>query len=485
MPDVNPVSTIQSSSPFHAVTMQEVHISTNLNDREIYKQGGGMVNGQWMDNYALTSVGLSKLMNAAGIEEVKSVRTDDRQNPYLCAWQFVAKWVQPDSTSLTCSEDYEIDLRDWVKLGDGQEVYSARFAEAVYSERAALVQKEFSSQLSSLKGEAKAAKTDQLFISLPQDKQAELTELAEAKALRSLVQVRKFVVQRAQTGAMLRAIRKMLNLKPSYSMQELKEPFRIPRSRYDWERMDAVLGKEVSSEMRQLQALQILGISPESYSKFRQLSPPKAEVHTPEPESVEAVFEEVKAEVVKSEPVTVSPGPSTKPETTTLADDEMDFLGKIVKKTAVIGEAATKDATIKNWIIQNIKGAEWGHEKHYLAHLEDHFGKKSAINLTYEQIWAMYLNKHKGVEYPFQWAGSSNKKAQKKSKSADPLTKKIETLQLSDVYARMRSKLGMGDAETDEKAAKVMAQVVDMVEKGIVAVSEVDDLMKFAKDALA
>lgn len=166
------------------------------------------------------------------------------------------------------------------------------------------------------------------------------------------------------------------------------------------------------------------------------------------------------------------------------AEDEMLFRGKIVKKTGTLGSAVNTDADLKAWFKTIVD--KFGAPTHYRNHIKDHFGLESAVNLTYEQAFAMHEHKFKGVEYPFQWAGKKAKVETKaETKSADPLTKKIETLQLSEVYAKMRSELGMGDAETDEKAAKVMTQVVDMVEKGIVAANEVDDLMKYAKDALA
>ena len=468
MPNVTPVSTIQSSSPFHAVTMQEVMISTDLNDREIYKQGGGFVGGKWTDGYALTSVGLSKLMNAAGIEEVRSQRTDDRSDPYLCEWQFVAKWVQPDSTTLTCSENYEFDVRDWVYLGNGHKVYSARFAESVYSERAALMEKEYP-VLRDMKGEAKAAKSDQLFSGLDEEKKREITELAEGKALRSLVQPRKFVVQRAQTGAMLRAIRKMLNLKQSYSLQELKEPFRIPRSRYDWERMDAVLGKQVGSDLRQLQALKLLGIAPEEFQKFRQIAAPQP---LP-PDALEGVFHEAKVEVVDSELPLPEQPVAQKPETTTLAVDEMDFLGKVVKKTDKILDAASQPE-VKNWITKYIVGA-FEAKKHYLNHIKDHFGVESAINLTYEQIWSLYLHKHKGNEYPEQWAGKKKPKVKAPPTGTSDLAKRIDELEMGSFYAYLQNQTGLGNIDTDEKAAQIMSDLCDAVKNGVYTIGKDED----------
>jgi hypothetical protein len=435
-----------------------------------------------VDTYSLTSVALSRLMNAAGIREVRSQRVDERTHPYVCEWQFTAEWVQPDSTSLTYSESYEFDVRDWVDLGKGEQVYSARFAEEVYKERANLVVKEFPSEFpkSLSYGPNRDSKIDKCWLSLSPEKKAELTELAEAKALRALTQMRKFVVQRAQTGAMLRTIRKMLNLKSAYTIAELKEPFRVPRSRFDWERLDGILGKESSGEMRQLTALKLLGISPEEFSNFKQLAAPKTESPV-----VEAEFEDIRAEVVKAEPVTEPAKVSPKPETTTLADDEMDFLGKVVKKTATVD---VTDKTIKDWITKYIRGADWGHEKHYFAHLEDHFDKQSAANLTYEQIWALYLHKHKGVEYPFQWVGKEKnqkkeqKKEQKKQKSADPLTKRIVALGLTEVYERIQKELGIGDAETDEKSATLMGKIVEMVQQGMTSASDGDEIVQFAKD---
>ena len=389
---------------------------------------------------------------------------DDRSHPYVCAWQFVAKWVQPDSTTLTCSEDYEIDLRDKIDIGNGQDVYSARFAESVYSERASLMEKKFP-ELNELKGEAKSSKSDQLFSTLDSENKREIIERAEDKALRSLAQPRKFVVQRAQTGAMLRTIRKMLNLKQSYTLQELKEPFRIPRSRYDWERMDAVLGPQISTELKQLQALKILGISSEEFKSFRQIAAP---VHTPD--ALEGIFEETKVEVKDSELAHPDQVQSPKVEEPVLKDDEMYFLDKIVKKTDKLNSAPLDQVT-KDWIAKNIQGA-FSVDKHYRNHLDDHFHVTSAINLSYEQIWAMYLHKHKGQDYPPQWVGKEKKKPSKKPPTGtSDLAKRIDKLEMASFYAYLQNNTKLGNVDTDPKAAQIMTDLCDSVEKGVYTIA--------------
>ena len=113
--EVTTNSNIVSASPFHVVTYQEVTISTNLDDKEIYKQGGKYVNDSWVDLYALTDLGLSKLANAAGIHG-KPDRIDSRDIPNICAYRFNGEWVQPDSTILSFATDYELDLRDYITI---------------------------------------------------------------------------------------------------------------------------------------------------------------------------------------------------------------------------------------------------------------------------------------------------------------------------------------------------------------------------------
>jgi len=225
--EVTPISNIVSASPFHVVTYQEVLINVHPDAKEVYKQGGKFVDDTWIDLYALSDLGLSKLANAAGIHGIPE-RLDDRSIPNICAYRFNGEWVQPDSTVLSFSTDYELDLRDYITI-NGATVKGARFEQALQAEFELLVEQHFKNELKGgngkfLTGESKKNKLALLRKDLPANELQAFTERAEEKALKFIIQMRVHMVPRSQTGAKERFIRKVLGLKNVYTVAELKNP---------------------------------------------------------------------------------------------------------------------------------------------------------------------------------------------------------------------------------------------------------------------
>ena len=276
---VMPSSAVVSASQFHTVAWVEVQLSSNPKDKDVYKQGSQKKGDTWEDTYAITGVGLSKLMNAAGITEVHSHKTDDGRHPYIVSWQFRGKWVQPDSTEIEYSGDYTCDLRDWITIPsengeEPQKVRGARFERAYLEDRDMLMRKKFPNETKGAYGDALATKVGELLAKMTPEARQEIEETAESFALRRIVASRPFVTQLAQTGAMDRCIRKFLQLKATYTHEELSIPFSVPRSRFDWDRLDAVLGKEHAGELKMAEAMKLLKIDPAMLQQLKQLSAP-------------------------------------------------------------------------------------------------------------------------------------------------------------------------------------------------------------------
>lgn len=286
---------IVSASQFHTVAWVDVQLSPNPKDKDVYRQGSVKVGDQYMDAFALTGVALAKLMNAAGIKEIHSHRTDNGEHPYIVSWQFKGKWVQPDSTEIEYSADYTSDLRDWIVLPDGSRVRGPRFEKAYNEDRDSLVKRKHPTvEWKKLYGEAGEKKVIELLASMPQDEREEIEATAEALALRRIVQSRLFITQLAQTGAMDRVVRKFLQLKPVYTTEELSAPFSVPRSRFDWDRMDSVLGKDQAGQLKMVQAMKLLGIDAGQLAALKQLSAPAPQAEPQvgvivEPEHVQEV----------------------------------------------------------------------------------------------------------------------------------------------------------------------------------------------------
>lgn len=499
--DVTPVVNIQSSSPYHSVSYVDVLISSNPDDREVYRQGSIRVGSNWENTWSLSYVALSKLMNAAGIEEVANRRVDDRSHPFVCAWQFSAKWTQPDSTVLSYSGDYELDLRDDIDIGGGKFVKAARYEKACIDERQSVIEKKFSSEVGSLKGPAAQAKCDQIYAGLSEEQKREIDEIAEAKALRFVVQMRQFIVQRTQTGAMERAIRKMLNLKSQYTTAELKEPFRVPRSRFDWDRVDKVLGTTQTMELRRAQAMSLLGLTAADIYQARQLNAPRQEAYVEVPATQPAPFQFTDDPEEPTTPATdaIFHAAAQVMETTAvevkargengsdddggfdLKQDEMAFRGKVVKKDEVIG-AALQEPETKAWFTQNVVGS-FEAPQHYKNHLKSHFGRESAVNLTYYEIDLLARHQINGAEYPAKYAGKTAEKKEVKPDKKPAKKKAEQSSNIKEFVEKVAEKIAteFGIFDKPDRASDIsdaIRDVVGAVETGVIEKPDSEDGVK-------
>jgi hypothetical protein len=467
--ELTPTTTIESASQFHAVSWAEVQIDTNPKNGEIYKQGSKGYGENKIDYYALSNVALARLMNAAGIEETGSHRTDNREHPHVCAWSFGARYVQPDSTVLTYSADYELDLRDYINV-NGTTFRGARFEKAMADEREDLIYSDNKKEWGNIWGDNLTKKVDVAYASMSEEQKKKYDDLSEAKALRNVVQMRQFIVQRAQTGAMERAIRKMLNLKSAYTLAELKNPFRVPRSRFDWDRLDAAIGKESGKELRQLEAMKLLGIDVSTYQQFKQLNAPAVYVtNIPADKmvgdtvivgpTVDPHADKVEEDrVLPSVPETgenESSGPEDETPKT-IESGKVEFQGQIVGLEETLG-ARVNQEPFKTWFKTNIFD-KLSPRQHYDAHLKVHFGKSSAVNLSYRELIAMDNNLNKGIEYPEEYHPTEKKE---KKPSTGTLSKRLEAANLTSLVA------GMGLDTTDPKVIQVIEDMLLAVEKGV------------------
>ena len=401
--EVTPISNIVSASPFHVVTYQEVQISPNPTEKEIYRQGSARVGDGWADLYALTDLGLSKLANAAGIRGVPE-RIDDRTHPFVCAYRFNGEWVQPDSTILSFATDYELDLRDYINI-NGSTIRGARFEQAVQSEFDLLVEQHFKKELVGLKGEEKKNKITILRGQMSEDDKKALEERAEEKALKFIVQMRVHMVSRAQTGAKERFIRKVLGLKSAYTIAELQKPFRIPRSEFRFDKMVEQLGPELSRPLLEAKAAALLGISAQDLAQYKQLAAPQA-IHPSHPQEELLVESPVANIIVGSIPntatVTISGGETqsmqkaphiVESETVTEMIDIGD--GKMLPHDEKIGTRVANSEKFKKVILGHKHFCDKNGNpvrKHFDAYLLKYFGLNSPVNMTRKMFVAMRNN---------------------------------------------------------------------------------------------
>lgn len=260
MPEVE----MRSASLFHSVSRIPVVIDTDLAHKEIYPQGSVKIGDNWVQTFALTGAGIAKLITAAGIAVQKDgdYRTDDRSHPHICSWHWTGEWRQPDGTLLVLAGDYTSDLRDWINTPDGrirgpqfEKIWAGKMETLMYKVAEAQKKKTPRSK------DERMEFFNELFLSLSEAERKNLEERAERSALQSLIDMRPHVTTKAQTGAMLRAVRKLLQLKATYTMEELKRPFVVYRSSFRFEEMAKALGPEETHRVVLAAAANYLGLS--------------------------------------------------------------------------------------------------------------------------------------------------------------------------------------------------------------------------------
>ncbi|HYL99770.1 MAG TPA: hypothetical protein VEZ90_12505 [Blastocatellia bacterium] len=187
----------------YEVTEHVVFISTNPQDREVYK-GFFCKEGE----VALTKVGLLKILGAMGATLINpadpqskpySFRTDDRRNPLYCSWS-ACLWVRDLTLKwVAFPGSKEIDLRD-------KRVIGGEFIE-MGAERKQLVRQA-----------AKYAAGDARSFTGPRKFERKFEEL--------LGQAQQNIESLAETKAILRALRSVAGIRPAYLIEELnRKPF--------------------------------------------------------------------------------------------------------------------------------------------------------------------------------------------------------------------------------------------------------------------
>ena len=463
--EVTPISNIVSASPFHVVTYQEVLININLDAKEVYKQEGGKyVDDVWIDVFALTDLGLSRLANAAGIHGTPE-RIDDRSNPYVCAYRFNGEWTQPDSTVLSFATDYELDLRDYINV-NGTVVKGARFEQALQAGLDSLIEHHFKNELKGpngkfLTGEFKRNKLALLRKDLDAETLKAFEERAEEKALKSIIQMRVHMISRAQTGAKERFIRKVLGLKNAYSLAELKNPFRIPRSEFRFDKMIEQLGPEMAKPLLELKAASLLNIAPEALAQYKQLAAPQA-IHPSHPQEeslVESLVGHVIVADLNTETVAIpsgetQPAPKAPPivesETVTEMIDIGD--GKMLPHDEKIGTRVANSEKFKKVILGHKQFCDKNGNpvrKHFDAYLLKYFGLNSPVNMTWEMFVAMRNNLDGKGDDPKYYRPEEKKESEKlEAKPFDVRIKDVGLTTLANSWRKDYSQI-VG-AETPE-----------------------------------
>lgn len=190
---LTPAITTEGLTPLHAVTVEQLELSPDPKQGDVYPHDKGKM--------IIHKQGLEKLSNLAGIEMIKTVRTDagnDRQYISYQAGGFIRK---ADGSVVMCVKTYGMDF----------EVIEEEVLEG-YQERMAKWKKDKSA--------------NQWPNNLDERQRLEWIEDKSRKEVRRR---RKYKDQLCESGAQARVKRDLLGLKTFYSPDELKKPFVVVR----------------------------------------------------------------------------------------------------------------------------------------------------------------------------------------------------------------------------------------------------------------
>jgi len=243
---------IVSRSPVHVISQNDVWINTDPAAGEVYEIERRKINSRWVPVYALSKLALDKLLVAAGIKQKESVVEELRPNVWKA--KFVGEWEQPDGTQI------ELEATKVIDLTIGGPRYTERY------------QKEVDNLLSKYAADRGINRRqdetrDQWFGRVryhlhKQDPDIldEIDFIAAEVAKRTTQKAAQFGAELAETGAINRAIRTLLQI-GTYTKEYLdNNPITVYRSQIDWEAARNLLGEEYTKSVIAGMVQQNLGV---------------------------------------------------------------------------------------------------------------------------------------------------------------------------------------------------------------------------------
>jgi len=194
-----PSDSLNNVPPMHKVTVERVRLSPDPIDKDIYVQQGNADDPPEKKRYAVTKEGLLKLSSCAGVQwdYDHSCRIDRQDSGQYIAWRMVGAVQRLDGSWLPLQGAYDLDF-DVIE----EQILDQKRSAVRYWANA-----KWWKEMNSDQKEAYILK----------------------KTREDLLMFKRHKVARCETGAMLRAIRGLLNVKGTYSHAELQKPFVIAR----------------------------------------------------------------------------------------------------------------------------------------------------------------------------------------------------------------------------------------------------------------
>jgi hypothetical protein len=205
-----PSDKLLSISPIHTLTPEVVLIDSDPTNGEVFQAHGSSAD-KFHDAFVIAKRGLEKIAWAAGIQfhPKYTRRTDDGRNPRRVEFQAVGSIQKPDGSWYSISRSKEVDL----------DALSGDIKRALEDEARTL----------GLVAEREGTKRRLVFGT------EECASEISLRLEREVLSLRKNMVAMADSGAYSRVVRSLLNIRPTYTYEELQRPFVVPAVALDVE----------------------------------------------------------------------------------------------------------------------------------------------------------------------------------------------------------------------------------------------------------
>ncbi len=240
-----PVSTDIQVNPFYKMSVMEVKADTSENSGDIFKVGGMYIgdgnNRSWVDVYSPGKPLLMKLAAAAGIQ----FDPNNTYGTYISKNCYKAKAYgamrMPDGSGKTHVDEKVINL------DDEEDRFRLEFMDK--SLQGITDEKQAKEAEKLFKGNwidsvNKYGKPCKAYVIADIDRE----KYIDRGILVNMTQLRKTFAEKAMTGAILRVIRALIGMKGTYTLEELKKPFAIPRVTFSPDYNDPIVRREMMAQ---------------------------------------------------------------------------------------------------------------------------------------------------------------------------------------------------------------------------------------------
>ena len=213
---------VDSPNPFYSLSAVSVTVDRTFAHHEIYKVGSEKRGREFVDLYALAKPALERMAAAAGISIVAPSSYTRMLDEDRVIGHVEAALLTPDGSPRLMANEKVIDMKVARKMMYTQKKGALKYGLA--GSEAFNVSKLYAGKWKEVQSK-QTQKTQNRFFIDKKDEEAYLTSAVDT----AMLQLWKDAPQKAWTGAWLRVIRSALNLRPTYTLDELNKPFVVIR----------------------------------------------------------------------------------------------------------------------------------------------------------------------------------------------------------------------------------------------------------------